>query len=66
VGTVGTTIIIKGRKVRLRETHDGDTASFKAALSKVSDDSRQLRQAAQREAKAPGHGYRKKRSPKNV
>ena len=57
MGTVGTTIIVKGRKVRLRETHGGDTPSFKAALTKVFDDSRQLRQAAQREAKAPGQGY---------
>ncbi len=65
MGTVGTTLLIKGRKVRLREAYDdSDMKSYKAALDKVMSEAKRMREAASAEAKSGGQGFRKQKAAK--
>ena len=64
-GIVGTTIVVKGKKVRLREAYD-DRDSFKSALAGVSDEAQSMRKAAQVEAKSGRQGFRKRKASKNA
>ena len=66
MGTVGTTIVVKGRKIPLKQTYDeSDMKSFKGALAKVSDDAQRIRTAARVEAKSSRQSFRKYKAPKN-
>jgi hypothetical protein len=63
-GKVGSTVVIKGKKVRLWEEYGDDPASFKAALDKLSLQVDALRQEKAAHAKSGQHAFRKRKAPK--
>ncbi len=64
-GTVGTTIVIKGKKIRIEEGYDEEIdGSFDLALRKVSERSIAMRKAAAAEATSKRGGYRKPKGSK--
>lgn len=65
-GTVGTTLLIKGRKIRLREAYGDDMESFKAALAKVSQEAKRLRDAAKLDGTTGRKAFRKKKATKDA
>ena len=67
MGVVSTTFVIRGKKIRLKESFaEGDMKSFKAASAKLSDDSQRMRKAALVETKATRQSYRKGKISKNA
>jgi hypothetical protein len=64
MGTVGSTIVVKGKKIRLKEDFDSDQ-SFKIALDKRSENSRQLRTAAVIETKSKRQSFRNNKATKD-
>jgi hypothetical protein len=64
-GTVGTTIVIKGKKIRVEECYDEQIdGSFELALRKVSERSIAMRKSAALEATSKRSGYRKPKGSK--
>jgi ribosome-associated translation inhibitor RaiA len=63
-GRVGSTVVVKGKKVRLWEEHGDDPASFKEALAKLSLQVDALRKGKEAHAKSGQHGFRKTKATK--
>lgn len=64
-GTVGSIIVIKGKKIRIEESYDEDDhESFQLALRKVSERSIAMRKAAAAESASKNGGYRKPKGAK--
>jgi hypothetical protein len=67
VGTIGTILLLKGKKVRLRESFaEDDRHSFDAAREKLSRETRALQKSAEAAPKARPQGYRKKKIAKDA
>jgi len=63
-GRIGSTVVVKGRKVRLWEEYSDDLASFKEASAKLSLKVEALRKEQAAHAKSGQHGFRKAKAPK--
>jgi hypothetical protein len=63
-GRVGSTVVVKGKKIRLWEEYGDDPASFKEALNKLSLQVDALRRDKAAHAKSGQHAFRKKKAPK--
>lgn len=63
-GKVCTTIVIKGKKIRLEQSYGDDDASFQRALEKLTEQSLAMGKAAAAEAKSKRGRFRKSKGPK--
>lgn len=59
-GTVRTTVVIKGKKIRLEQTYDDDDLeSFQTALKKVNEQAKAMLKAERAKAASKHGSYRK-------
>ncbi|HQS70539.1 MAG: hypothetical protein B7Y36_12750 [Novosphingobium sp. 28-62-57] len=63
-GKVGTTIVIKGKKIRLEQSFGDDDASFQRALEKLTEQSRAMGKAAAADTASKRGSFRKPKRSK--
>lgn len=63
-GKVGTTIVIKGKRIRLEQSFGDHDESFQRALEELTEQSRAMGKAAAAETKSKRGSFRKSKGPK--